>query len=184
MGDLTDSQLAATEEVRNNRNAVWDLLVIDLDRNLRERASVLQAALFADLPNSERGSPRDLRIEFFYRGYIELKTGDSQGAISHFKLALQHLPPSSGIDLHEDCLANAYLELGMIPDAIAEYQRILKINSNYPLAYYHLGLSYQRMHDKADGTASLQRFLQSNPSADQDSPPVLEARRLLRGNFS
>ena len=64
-------------------------------------------------------------MEYFYHGFIELKTGRSQDAISHFKLALQHLPPSSGIDLHEDCLANAYLELGMIPDAIAEYERIL-----------------------------------------------------------
>jgi tetratricopeptide (TPR) repeat protein/DNA-binding winged helix-turn-helix (wHTH) protein len=184
MGNLTDAQAAATEEVHNNHNAVWDLLVIALDKNLKERASAMQATLFADLPNSERGSPRDLRMEFFYRGYIELKTGDSQGAISHFKSALQHLPPSSGIDLHEDCLANAYLELGMIPDAIAEYQRILKLNPNYPLAYYHLGLSYQRMQNRTDAIAAFQHFLQASPSADQDSPAVLEARRNLRSHLS
>jgi tetratricopeptide (TPR) repeat protein len=184
MGNLTDSETAATEEIHNNRNAVWDALVIDLDRNLKERAKMLQATLFADLPNSERGSPRDLRMEFFYRGYIELKTGDAQGAISHFKLALQHLPPSSGIDLHEDCLANAYLELGMIPNAIVEYQRILKINPNYPLAYYHLGLSYKKMHDRTNAAIAFQRFLQASPSADQNSPSILEAKRDLHGDFS
>jgi tetratricopeptide (TPR) repeat protein/DNA-binding winged helix-turn-helix (wHTH) protein len=184
MGNLTDAQAAAAEEVRNNRNAVWDSLVIDLDRNLKERARALQATLFADLPNSERGSPRNLRMEFFYRGYIELKTGDPQQAISHFKLALQHLPPSSAIDLHEDCLANAYLDLGMIPNAIAEYQRILKTNPNYPLAYYHLGLSYQKMHDRPDAIAAFQRFLQASPSADPDSPFVLEARRVRSGGSS
>jgi tetratricopeptide (TPR) repeat protein len=97
---------------------------------------------------------------------------------------LKHLPPSSGIDLHEDCLANAYLDLGMIPNAIAEYQRILKINPNYPLAHYHLGLSYQRIHDRKNAIAAFQRFLQINPLADQDSPPVMEARRGLHGDIS
>jgi tetratricopeptide (TPR) repeat protein/DNA-binding winged helix-turn-helix (wHTH) protein/TolB-like protein len=184
MGNLKDAQIAATEEVRNNRNAVWDSLVINLDRNLKDRARALQATIFASPPSSERGSPRNLRMEFFYRGYIELKTGDSQGAISHFKLALKHLPPSSGIDLHEDCLANAYLDLGMIPNAIAEYQRILKINPNYPLAHYHLGLSYQNIHDRKNAIAAFQRFLQINPLADQDSPPVMEARRGIQGDIS
>ena len=150
----------------------------------KERAASLGTELFANLPDAERGSPRDLRQEFFYRGYIELKTGDSQGAISHFKLALQHLPPSSGIDLHEDCLANAYLDLGLASEAIAEYKRILKINPNYPLVYYHLGLSYQRIHDRGEAIAAFQRFLQTSASADQDSPPVLDAKSLLRNGLS
>jgi tetratricopeptide (TPR) repeat protein/DNA-binding winged helix-turn-helix (wHTH) protein/TolB-like protein len=179
MGNLTEAQTAATEEMRSKKNAVWDSLVIAFDRNQKERSKLLQDALFTDMPNPERGSSPNLRMEFFYRGYIELQNGDSQDAIGHFKLALQHLQPSSGIDLHEDCLANAYLELGMIPNAIGEYQRILKLNPNYPLAYYHLGLSYQKIHDRADAASALQRFLQVNPSADQDSPPVLDAKRLL-----
>ncbi len=181
MGDLTSAQTAATQEIRYNRNAVWDSLVIALDRNRSARARALQATLFPDPLNSERGSPRDLRTEFFYRGYLELKAGDSQGAIRHFKMALQHLPPSSGIDLHEDCLANAYLELGMLRDAVVEYQRTLKLNPNYPLAYYHLGLTYQKMHDRTNATAAFQHFLQASQSADQDSPAVLEARRSLHG---
>lgn len=184
MGNLTEAQAAATEEMRNNKNAVWDSLVIALKRNQRERVTVLQDILFSHLPNPERGSSPNLRMEFFYRGYIELRTGDTRDAISDFKLALQHLPPSSGIDIHEDCLANAYLELGMIPNAIGEYQRILRLNPNYPLANYHLGLAYQKIHDRADATAAFQRFLRASPSADQDSLSVLEARRLLHENFS
>jgi tetratricopeptide (TPR) repeat protein/DNA-binding winged helix-turn-helix (wHTH) protein len=179
MGNLADAQTAASEEVHYNRNAVWNSLVIALAKHQEARARGLETTLFADLPNPERGSPRDLRMEFFYRGYIELKRGDSQGAIGDFKSALQHLPPSSGIDLHEDCLANAYLELGMIPNAIAEYQRILKLNPNYPLAYFHLGLSYQRIGNRAAANTALQHFLEANLSSDQDSPPVLEARRYL-----
>ena len=184
MNNLTQSQEAATQELRNNRGFVWHSLEIALERHQMERAAELEKELFANLPDAERGSPRDLRQEFFYRGYIELKTGDTQGAIGHFKLALRHLPPSSGIDLHEDCLANAYLDLGMIPEAIAEYKRILKINSNYPLAYYHLGLAYQRIHDRANAIATFQRFLQASASADQDSRPVVEAKDFLRDGLS
>lgn len=180
MGDHTDAQIAASEEMRNNHNAVWDELVVSLDVNMRTRANAMQTALFDDPPNSERGSPRDLRMEFFYRGYIELKSGDPHGAINDFKLALQHLPPSSGIDLHDDCLANAYLDLNMIPEAVAEYQRILKLNPNYPLALYHLGVAYQRKHDRTNAVAAFQHFLQSSFSADQDSPAVLDAKRNLK----
>jgi tetratricopeptide (TPR) repeat protein/DNA-binding winged helix-turn-helix (wHTH) protein len=179
MGNLADAQTAANEEVHYNRNAVWNSLVIALAKHQEARAGGLETILFADLPNPERGSPRDLRMEFFYRGYIELKRRDSQAAIGHFKAALKHLPPSSGIDLHEDCLANAYLELGMVPNAIAEYQRILKLNQNYPLAYFHLGLSYQRIGDRVAANTAFQHFLEANLSSDQDSPPVLEAKRYL-----
>jgi tetratricopeptide (TPR) repeat protein/DNA-binding winged helix-turn-helix (wHTH) protein len=184
MGNLTEAQTAATQEIHNNRSAVWNSLVIALDRNQKERARVLQQTLLTDPPNSDQSSEGNLRMQFFYRGYFALRTGDSQEAISHFKLALQHLPPSSGIDLHEDCLANAYLELGMISNAIAEYQRILKINPNYPLAYYHLGLSYQRIHDRKNAIAAFQLFLQASSSVDQDGPPVLDAKRFLHGVIS
>jgi tetratricopeptide (TPR) repeat protein len=120
-----------------------------------------------------------LRQELYYRGTIELKTGDAQRAIGDFQSALQHLPPSSGIDFHEDCLANAYLELGMTAQAIAEYQRILKQNPAYPLAYFHLGQAYQRSHQRQEAVNAFQHFLQTYPLADQDSPQVLEAKHSL-----
>jgi len=184
MNNLPQAQTAATLELLNNRGSVWHSLEIALEMHQKERAAALERELFTNLPDSERGSPRDLRQEFFYRGFIEVKTGDPQRAISYFKLALRHLPPSSGIDLHEDCLANASLDLGMGLEAIAEYKRILKINPNYPLAYYHLGLSYQTIHDRKDAVATFQRFLQASASADQDSPPVLEAKKYLRNGIS
>ena len=180
LGNLEEAQTAAQEEVRFNHNAVWNSLAIALQKHEDAHARKLETTLFADLPNAERGSPRNLRMEFFYRGYIELKRGDSQGAIGHFKSALQHLPPSSGIDLHEDCLANAYLELGMIPEAIGEYQRILKLNPNYPLAYYHLGLSYQRLHDRLDANAAFQHFITTGTASDQDGPAMQAAIRSLQ----
>lgn len=179
MGKLADAQASADQELHYDHTAVWSSLVIALAKGQKQRTADLERALYADLPNSERGSPRDMRTEFFYHGYIELKSGDSQGALNHFKAALQHLPPSSGMDLHEDCLANTYLELGMYPEAISEYQRILKLNPNYPLVYLHLGRAYEALHDKQSAANAFQHFLQTNPSADQDSPQILEAKHGL-----
>lgn len=177
LDDLAQAQGAAEAEMRYNRFFVWHALVIALDKHQREHAAALEEQLFSNLPDSERGSPRDLRLDFFYRGFIDLNSGDAQAAISQFQSALQHLPPSSGIDAHEDCLANAYLELGMNHEAIAEYQRILQLNPNYPLAYFHLGQAYLNLHDRRKAAAAFQHFLQANPSADQDSPLMLQAKR-------
>jgi tetratricopeptide (TPR) repeat protein/DNA-binding winged helix-turn-helix (wHTH) protein len=184
LGNLAQAQAAANQEQHLHRGFVWHSLEIALDKHQKQRIADLEKELFENLPDAERGSPRDLRQLFFYRGTIELKTGNAQGALSQFQSALQHLPPSSGIDSYEDCLANAYLELGMIPQAIAEYQRILKVNPNYPLANYHLGLAYQKIHERTNALAAFQSFLRNNPSADQDSPSVLEAKRFLHGSFS
>lgn len=177
MDKLREAQIASSEELRYNHKAVWSSLVLALAAHQEEQAKVLEQRLTADIPNSERGSQHDIRMKFFYRGYFELKTGNTQDAINHLKAALQHLPPSSGIDLHEDCLANAYLELNRITDAIAEYQRILKINPHYPLAYFHLGLAYQRLNDPQNAFAAFQHFLQESTSADQDSPVILKAKQ-------
>jgi tetratricopeptide (TPR) repeat protein/DNA-binding winged helix-turn-helix (wHTH) protein/TolB-like protein len=179
MNQLKDAQQAAAQELSYNRNSVWDSLDIALDNHQTDRAEILERALFANPPNPERGAARDLRTEFYERGTIALKTGDAQAALGNFKSALEHLPPTSGIDMHEDCLANAYLQLSMFPEAIAEYQRILKFNFNYPLVYFHLGQAYQRAHQRPQAIAAYEHFLESNPTADQNSPPVLETRRAL-----
>ena len=179
LGKLAQAQAAASQELRYNRNAVWHSLEIALEKPQKARVAALEKQLFENLPDAERGSPRDLRLEFYYSGEIELKTGDAQGAIGHFQSALQHLPPSSGIDSHEDCLANAYLELGMTSQAITEYQRILKLNPNYPLAYFHLGQAWQQRRQRQDAVNAFLHFLQANPLADQDSPQVVLAKQWL-----
>jgi len=179
LGNLAQAQAAAAQEVHFNRAFIWQTLQIALEKHQKARAASLLKQLFQNLPDAERGSPRDLRQEFFYRGVVDLEMGDTQGAIGHFQSALQHLPPSSGIDFHEDCLANAYLELGKPAQAIMEYQRLLKLNPNYPLAYFHLGQAYQQLHQRQQAVSAFQHFLQATPLADQDSPQVLEAKHSL-----
>lgn len=179
LGKLQQARDAAIKEIHYNRNAVWNTIVLAMRTGQKKKILELQQQLFAALPNPERGSPSDIRTEFFYHGYIELKSGDAQGALSHFKAALQHLPPSSGIDMHEDCLANAYLELGMLPEAVAEYKRILQANPRYPLASYHLAQAYDRLNNKQEARKAFHDFLQASISADPSNPFVLEAKRNL-----
>jgi predicted Zn-dependent protease len=100
-------------------------------------------------------------------------------AIAHFQAALRHLPASSGLDLYEDCLANAYLELARLDDAISEYQRILRLNPNYPLAQYHLAQAYRRKGQTEPARAANERFLQIWKGADVDIPEVVDARKEL-----
>jgi tetratricopeptide (TPR) repeat protein/DNA-binding winged helix-turn-helix (wHTH) protein len=180
MNRLPEAQTAAAQELRNDDKAIWTSLVFAMTEHRSDRAAALEKRLLANTPNPERGSPPNLRMVFFYRGYIELKTGDQQAAIEHFKSALTHLPPSSGIDSHEDCLANAYLEIGMFQEAIAEYQRILQLNPHYPLAYFHMAAAYRGLHDQRDSKDAFRHFLQMSKAADQDSPPILEAKQAVQ----
>jgi tetratricopeptide (TPR) repeat protein/DNA-binding winged helix-turn-helix (wHTH) protein len=179
MNRIADEQTAANNELRFNRTSVWSSLQLALAKHQKGRIAALGKSLFENPPNPERGAARNLRMELYYRGTIELNNGDAQGALAHFRSAMQHMPTASGIDSYEDCLANAYLELGMIPEAIGEYQRILKLNPNYPLAYFHLGQAFQKQHRWPEAVTAFRHFLKANPTADQDSPQVIEAKRCI-----
>jgi tetratricopeptide (TPR) repeat protein len=76
-------------------------------------------------------------------------------------------------------LANAYLELGRLDEAIAEYERLLRLNPHYALAHYHLGQAYERQGERARARAAYERFLQVWQAADADLPEVLEAKARL-----
>jgi tetratricopeptide (TPR) repeat protein len=91
------------------------------------------------------------------------------------------------MDLYEDCLGNAYLGQARLEEAISEYQRILRLNQNYPLAQYHLAQAYQRKGQVAEARTAYERFLQIWKSADEDIPEVVDAKReftILRSGTS
>lgn len=151
MKRMPEAEQAAALEMKNNSSAVWNSLVIALIRSDVKRERQLEQLLFRDIPNQERGTPGDQRTRFYYLGYIALHHGNSQEALADFKMALQHLPSSSGMDTHEDCLANAELQLGDYIDAVAEYSRILKLNPNYPAARAHLEQAESRLASPEKG---------------------------------
>jgi Tfp pilus assembly protein PilF len=115
----------------------------------------------------------------YYRGSFELKSGRSAEAIENIKEALKHRPQIWNIDAYEDCLANAYLELGHLDEAIAEYERILKLNPNYPLVHYHLAQAYERKGSRDQARAEYQQFLEVWKEADADVPEIINAKRAV-----
>jgi tetratricopeptide (TPR) repeat protein len=176
--DFAGADRAVQNETRYEPGAVWNSLELALDRGQAAKAEKLKVSL-KETSYPTRGSRPELRSYDYYLGTIALREKQPDQALDHFRQALRHLPPSSGMDLYEDCLANAYLDLGRWDDAIAEYQRILRLNPNYPLAQYHLAQAYQRKGRAGEARTAYERFLQIWRGADAHIPEVADAKKEL-----
>jgi tetratricopeptide (TPR) repeat protein/DNA-binding winged helix-turn-helix (wHTH) protein len=175
--DFRQGEEAAQREMSHEKRAIWNSLQFALDRGDTAGAANLKRMLFQNVPYPERGVQNELRSHDYYLGTLALRARQPDEAIRQFRQALRHLPPSSGLDLYEDCLANAYLEFGHLDEAIDEYQRILQLNPNYPLAQYHLGQAFERKGKVELAQAAYERFLQNWKSADADIPEIMEAKK-------
>lgn len=173
------AEKSAQELLKIQQDSVWTPYVVALERNDSVAAKQLEKRIFIETEISNRGSKSSLRPEFYRRGYIALRSGNSEEAIANFQEAIRQSPPTWHIDTYEDCLADAYLKLDRFDEAAAEYERILRLNPNYPLARFHLAQSYERrrMNDKA--RENYERFLEIWRNADSDIPEVIIARNFL-----
>lgn len=178
-GNSERAERAAAEEIKLSKSAVWDSLLSAMEHSDVAKTALLREQLFADEPYPERGVRHEMRTRAYYEGTLALHEGESQRAILLFAEALKHLPPVSGLDLHEDCLANAYLQLGRLDDAIGEYQRILSLNPNYPLAEYHLAEAYRGKGKRTQARAAYLRFLNQWQNADPDVQEVVDAKKAV-----
>jgi len=104
-GDMEKAQWAATEEHRYNPKAVWNLLVIAVDKKQENKVRELEKQLEAEVPTQERGTPGDLRTLAYERGWLALQRGNKAAAIASFQEALRHQPPTSGIHWNDDWLS-------------------------------------------------------------------------------
>jgi len=177
MGNIERAEQAAKVAVRYDKTSVWYRLEVALDRKDVATAKVLEDQVFAEWPYTNRGARLSPRFISYFRGYLNLRFGKSAEALENFKDALRHRPATWNIDAYEDCLANAYLELGRLDEAIAEYERILKLNPNYPLANYRLAEVYARKGQVDLAKASTARFLEIWEEADQNLPEVIAAKK-------
>ena len=178
-GDLRNAELVARRAVKYEKLAVIPLLAVALERGQMAAVEKLKDGLFDKWPYTSRGLAPTLRPVYYWRAYLNLKSGRPQEAVADFREALRHQPNRWNMESYEDCLANAYLELGQLDDAINEYERILRLNPNYPLAHYHLGQAYERKGLPERARASYERFLQVWKDADADLPELLAAQKLL-----
>jgi tetratricopeptide (TPR) repeat protein len=177
--DFVRAEQAARNELRFAKGAVWNSLLAALDRGDTAQASQLRKRLVENVPYPMRGSRNELRSYNFYLGTLALRDNRPVEALRHFQEALRHLPAASGLDLYEDCLADLYLRLGRLDEAIDEYRRILRPNPNHALALFHLAQASARKGLPLQAMASYERFLQVWKGADPDNPEILEARSEL-----
>lgn len=125
---------------------------------------------------SARGQRLSPRYRLWFLGEMALLEGKSDEAIAHFRELLAQPEPTGALDWREDSLGNAFLRLGRLDEAIAEYQRVLVINPNHALVRYHLAVAYERRHDAKRSQDEYRRFLEIWRQADPDIPEVLAAR--------
>ncbi|HEY3027298.1 MAG TPA: tetratricopeptide repeat protein [Pyrinomonadaceae bacterium] len=185
IGKLVEAERTAKQAINSVRPDEADLariFMITLEKGDLATAGKLEGKIESVYAQySVRGSRSSQRPLLYLRGSFDLKNGRSAEAIENFKEALKHTPQTWNIDAYEDCLANVYLELGRLDEAITEYERILKLNPNYPLVHYHLAEAYERKGQPDRARSEYQRFLQVWKDADADIPEVVVARKALAG---
>jgi tetratricopeptide (TPR) repeat protein len=170
---------AAKQAMGENKFYTWETIILALERGDQMTARKLEERLFTESGFTNRGSRGSPRYPYYFRGYIALKNGQTDTALEYFREALRHSPATYDIDPLEDCLANAYLEIGRFDEAITEYERILRLNPNYPLARFNLAEAYRAKGQLDQAGASYKEFLYFWSDADADIPELITAKKFI-----
>ena len=176
-GDLGNAEREAEELIRLNPRNIHTKLLIKADRGGLILTDDLRRQILGPTILSGRGTRENYRIPYFVAGYVALRDHKTEEALQHFRASLAEPPIYWNIDPLETCLGDAYLELDRLDEAIAEYRRVLKFNSNYPMARYRLGLALEKKGMSAEARAEFERFLAIWKEADPDVPELADARR-------
>jgi tetratricopeptide (TPR) repeat protein len=151
-----------------------------LFRGDRARAESLVPLISRQPVHSHRGArPPYKRHEYYQLGSLALLEGENQKALEMFREALRHWPGWADFSIREDCLGDAFLQLGQWPEAIAEYQRVLESFPGRALARFHLGVAYEHSGHPQLARGEYARFLELWRSADSDGKEVQAARNYL-----
>lgn len=177
--DYDSAEKTLNEARKIRKEPSWLSYLIDLERGRTVDAAEFEKFFSPKSPYTERGVRNKQRFDFYLRGLHALKTGKSDEPVANFKEAIRRPPPIWNIDSYEDCLANAYLQNGKFEAAAAEYERILLLNTNYPLAQFHLAQTFERKGEIEKAKDFYRKFLESWSEADADIPEIIEARRIL-----
>jgi tetratricopeptide (TPR) repeat protein/DNA-binding winged helix-turn-helix (wHTH) protein/TolB-like protein len=179
-GDLNRAEAAARQSTRYYKQAPLVSYLVAFARGNRQATERLRDELLAKLSYVEASERGFLRLYYYNLGCLALKSGQAVKALEYFKESQQHQKIYWYLDPSEDGLANAYLEVGQLDDAIAEYERILSVNQYYPLAHYHLAQAYERKGEHERARAAYERFLQIWEKADPDIPELMAAKKQLQ----
>ena len=179
-GDLKKAEEAASKELQfGKQSSFGNSLMIALKKGDLKAAEKFKEKLTAQSPYTHRGARPPMRQFYFFLGSFELKNGKTEEAIRNFQEALRQVAPLGGMEMMEDCLADAFLELGKLDEAISEYERILRLNPNYAPARFHLALAFERKGQMADAGVHYRQFLETWKNSDKNIPEVSAARNFL-----
>lgn len=178
-GQFSKAAAAAAKEVRLDNNSFSMSLIIALERGDSRIVERYKQRLFEPSLYTERGLRPSSRRFHFLCGQVAIKNNQPDEAIEHFRELLRHRPMIWDIDSFEDSLANAYFESNRFGEAIAEYQRILAINPNYPMAAFHLARSYEKSGQNDKAVENYRRFLEEWRNPDVGIPEVVSARDFI-----
>ena len=173
-GDLDGATKAAEalDEIRQDTGPFSLDVLMAVEAGKGERLDLEVAAPGA------HGQRQSRRWRHWARGYVALNGGRAEDGLKEFREALRHRP-ALGELLVEDCLGRAYLELARWDEAIAEFERILKLNPRYPLAHYHLARAQEGKGERDRARNAYEEFLRVWKDADPDIAEVIDARRRL-----
>jgi tetratricopeptide (TPR) repeat protein len=99
-----------------------------------------------------------------------------QEMLAHLRDALQQRPSWAMPEPLEDALADEYLATGKVDEAIAEYERALKLYPGMARARFHLAQAYRRAGRAAQAKEQYRLFLDLWKHADAGLPEIAEAR--------
>ncbi len=170
---------AARQANRENALTIDELWLIASERGDQATANALEEKLFAEPSMTNRGKRILSRYKFYFKGVRALENRQPAEALENFKEAIGKSPPTYEADALEDCLAAAYSRLDQLEEAAAEYERILRLNPNYPLAQFHLAQIYERQGQTEKAFDAYQKFLQIWNEADAEIPEVAAAKKIL-----
>jgi DNA-binding winged helix-turn-helix (wHTH) protein/tetratricopeptide (TPR) repeat protein len=128
-------------------------------------------------PVPGRASRFGLRTQFFFAAQDARRRNRPEEMVANLREALRYRPEWGSSEPLEDALADGYMALGRLDEAIAEYERGLKLFPGTALAHFHLAEAYRRKANSAGAKTQFRQFLDLWKHADPSLPELAEARR-------
>jgi tetratricopeptide (TPR) repeat protein len=96
------------------------------------------------------------------------------------KMKQRGIPFGGYIDMdYRTALASAYRMQGRLDEAAAVHKEMLRIYGGHALSHYELGRIYEEMKRPAEAKKEYAKFLEMWSEADEDLPPLIDARKRL-----
>jgi len=105
-----------------------------------------------------RGGRYGDRAVLFFLAYVDRVEGRRDQMLEYLRQLLRVRPRWGEVELWEDALADGYLHLGRVDEAIAEYERALNIFPGMPMARFHLAQAYQRKGRRAEAITQFKQL--------------------------